>query len=624
MEIITTAPAATAAKSGSYNSASASSSYSKSVMASQALRSSGGVSEVNISALEKGDVFKGEITNLTGKSVTVSLGNGQTLAATLMDNVSLNIGNNLYFEVKENTGDKVFIRPLLDEKFSPENQTIEKSLQSAGFLLNEKNMAVVKELMDAGMPIDRSSIMKVLQQSLNNPDASLKTIVNLLRADIPVNDVSIEQYEQYQNHAAKLNTQIDNVSNMITSMYESLGGEESFAGDILRFNQGIIDAFTNHSFEDPLPNLPISQAFAMDQAEIDGFYNLSLPQLDAEGQPILNSNGTPYPEGAVLLDAAGNPVLEPDGSVKLTDEFVNQVMKENPELSREQVIAGIKSGEIPFNQSSSFPNEIQQAFANQLRSIGVSEDAIKMMLDPNNSAEDLMKAIHEYVESNTSLTDDQIKGFFSSREYSVLVTSVAEHNFKMTPEQVKDKNLVDAFFTRVAETSEKLADLAGGFSGGQNMSDEASNMNRNLQFMEMLNDKYTFAQFPLSLSNQDTNSELYVYTNKKSLNKDKKDISVLLHLDMDNLGSTDIHVQLNGNKVTTRFYMEDNRSVNTVSMNIDQLEEKFNKLGLSLNSEVVKRESSKKEEVSDFTKDFLNKDIPETQTIKRYTFDMRA
>ncbi|MBQ4232260.1 MAG: hypothetical protein II699_03195, partial [Lachnospiraceae bacterium] len=97
MEIITTAPAATAAKSGNYNSASASSSYSKSVMASQALRSSGGVSEVNISALEKGDVFKGEITNLTGKSVTVSLGNGQTLAATLMDNVSLNIGNNLYF-----------------------------------------------------------------------------------------------------------------------------------------------------------------------------------------------------------------------------------------------------------------------------------------------------------------------------------------------------------------------------------------------------------------------------------------------------------------------------------------------------------------------------------------------
>ena len=624
MEIITTAPAATAAKSGSYNSSAASSSYSKSVMASQALRSSGGVSEVNISALEKGDVFKGEITNLTGKSVTVSLGNGQTLAATLMDNVTLNIGNNLYFEVKENTGDKVFIRPLLDEKFSPENQTIEKSLQSAGLQLNEKNMAVVKELMDAGMPIDRSSIMRVLQQSLNNPDASLKTIVNLLRADIPVNDVSIEQYEQYQNHAAKLNTQIDNVSNMITSMYESLGGEESFAGDILRFNQGIIDAFTTSSFDDPLPNLPLSQAFAMDQAEVDGFYRMSLPQLNAEGQPILSANGTPYPEGAIVMDSNGNPVLEPDGSVKLTDEFVNQIMKENPELSKEQVIAGIKSGELLPNQTTSFPNEIQQAFANQLRSIGVSEDAIKMMLDPNNSSEDLMKAIHEYVENNTSLTDDQIKGFFSSREYSVLVSSVAEHNFKMTPEQVKDKNLVDAFFTRVAETSEKLANLAGGFSGGQDMSDEASNMNRNLQFMEMLNDKYTFAQLPLSLSNQDTNSELYVYTNKKSLNKDKKDISVMLHLDMDNLGSTDIHVQLNGNKVTTRFYMEDNRSVNTVSMNINQLEEKLNKIGFSLNSEVVKRESSKKEEVSDFTKDFLNKDIPEAQTIKRYTFDMRA
>ncbi|MCR4716667.1 MAG: flagellar hook-length control protein FliK [Lachnospiraceae bacterium] len=626
MEIITTAPAATAAKSGNLGAGSASSSYSKSVMASRALQSTGMTSEVNISNLEKGDVFKGEITNLTGKSVTVSLGNGQTLAATLMDNVTLNIGNNLYFEVKENTGEKIYLRPLTDEKFSPENQTIEKSLQSAGLQLNEKNMAVVKELMDAGMPIDRSSIMKVLQQSLNNPNASIKTIVSLIRADIPVNDVSVEQFEQYKAHASNLNSQMENLTNQITNMYESLSSSESFAGDVLRFNQGIIDTFTTTTpgFEDPLPTLTLEQAFYMDQGEIESFNNFKGPALDAAGQPILAANGQAYPEGAVVLDSNGNPVVNPDGSVQVTEEFVNQIMKEHPELTKEQVMAGIKSGEL-LPDTNSFKNEIQNAFANQLRSLGINEDAIKMMLDPKNSAEDLMKAVHDFISNNSNLTDDQIKNFFSSKEYSVIVQSVVDHHFKMTPEQMKDKQSVDALFTRVAEESEKLADLAKNFSGGESMSDEARNMNRNLQFMEMLNDKYTFAQIPLSLSNQDANSELYVYTNKKTLSKDKKAASILLHLDMDNLGSTDIHVQLNGGKVNARFYLEDGRSVNVVSNNIGQLEEQISKLGLSLDTEVVKRPADKKQEVEDFEEDFLAKDAPVThQAIKRYTFDMRA
>ena len=155
------------------------------------------------------------------------------------------------------------------------------------------------------------------------------------------------------------------------------------------------------------------------------------------------------------------------------------------------------------------------------------------------------------------------------------------------------------------------------------MGRQAQNMNENLQFIQMLNEKYTYAQIPLQLSNQDANSELYVYTNKKALSKDKKDIQVLLHLDMDHLGSTDVHVQLNGSRVTARFYLEDNRSMNTVKSHIDQLEQQIAGLGLTLSTEVVKR-MEKKEEVENIVEDFLAKDIPGNQQIKRYTFDMRA
>lgn len=590
MEIITTAAAATSTKSNlnaSQNMANAS--YSKSLMASRALKSSGMYNEVNISQLEPGDVFKGEITNMTGRSVTVSLGNGQVLSATLMEHVPINIGNNLYFEVKENDGERITIRPLLEEKFSPQNQTIEKSLQSAGLQINEKNMAVVKGLMDAGMPIDRNSIMKILQQLVNFPKAGISTVIDMVRCEIPITQESLNQFEQYQQHTHQLNTQMDSVLTQMTAAFESMGAEEAFSGDILRFNQLVVDTFTTTRLEQPLPQLTLLDAFVMEPGEVESFYaRMEGMQSDGTGQVVTDENGNAFLKESLLLDEAGMPVQGKNG------EYV-------------------------------FANEIQSAFANQLKTLGISEDAVRVMLDPNNTAEDLLKVIQDYVKNDNSLSDTAIKHFFSSREYTVLLESVAQQHWKLTPEQVKSPEQVEQLFSRLAEQTAKLATAAEqNFpSGGDQMGRQAQNMNENLQFIQMLNEKYTYAQIPLQLSNQDANSELYVYTNKKALSKDKKDIQVLLHLDMDHLGSTDVHVQLNGSRVTARFYLEDNRSMNTVKSHIDQLEQQIAGLGLTLSTEVVKR-MEKKEEVENIVEDFLAKDIPGNQQIKRYTFDMRA
>lgn len=629
MEIITTAAAATAAMTSSNsnaNTAAANASYSKSLMASRALQNGNMSSEVNITQLEKGDVFKGEITNMTGRSVTVSLGSGQTLSAMLQDNVPINIGNHLYFEVLENTGDKVIIHPLTDEKFSPQNQTIEKSLQSAGLQLNEKNMAVVKELMDAGMPIDRNSIMKVLQQLVNHPNAPISTVVSLLRVDMPVTDANINQLQQYQAHNSQLNSQMDSVMDGVSATFESLGEEGMSSSEILRFNQLVVDTFTTPVGDQALTTLALKDAFVMDDIELEDFaLRQEMMEMDGDGNPVLDVNGNVFPKGSVVMDVNGMPVVDSNGNFAFSEEFINQMQEENPDLSRDQILAGLRNGEFSMSNTSAFANEIQGAFAEQLRGIGVNEEAIKMMLDPENTAEDLMKSLQDYL-NNSSLSEENIKQFLSSKEYTVLVESVIENNWKLTPEQLKEPQKVDDLFTRIAEQSAKLATAGdGGFSSaGDQMGQNSQNMHENLQFMQDMNEKYTFAQIPLQLQNQDANSELYVYTNKKTLHKDKKDCSVLLHLDMDNLGSTDIHVQLNGTKVMARFYLDDNRSMATVQSHMDQLQGQIEKLGLSLDTEVVRRAETKKQEVEDIVDDFMAKDIPASQQIKRYTFDMRA
>ena len=624
MEIITTAAQAANAKSTLNNASTANASYSKSLMASRALMTGGRSNEVSISQLEKGDVFKGEITNMTGRNVTVSLGNGQMLSATVMDDVPLNIGNSLYFEVKENTGETVYLRPLTDEKFSPQNQTIERSLLSAGLQLNEKNMAVVKALMEAGMPIDRSSIMRILQQLVNHPNASIATIVSMTKVNLPITDGNLTQFEQYQNQDRALLGHIDTTVEQITSAYESLGEEEAFAGDIIRFNHGVLEAFAKGADSSLSPH-SLKNVFYMEPAEVEQFYASDAPMaLDREGNPVLNEQGLAYPKGSIVLKDGMTPLLDQNGNVVMTEEYLSELSRTYPEATKEELAARFQNGEFQIPLAKTYPNEIQASFASRLKMIGVSDEAIHMMLDPNHTAEELARSVTDYLEQNDKLNDDVIKQFLSSKEYTVLVESIVNHQWKLSPEQLKEPDALSKLYTRMAQQSEQLSLASKGFSFEEEFHGHSRNMQENLQFIKDINENYTYAQLPIQLTNQDVNSELYVYTNKKALSKDKKDIQVLLHLDMEHLGSTDIHVQLNGDKVTARFYLDDNRSVNTVSMNMDQLRERIRTLHLTLDTEVVKRAGTKTKEVEDFSKDFLEKEVPQSHQIKRYTFDMRA
>ena len=86
-----------------------------------------------------------------------------------------------------------------------------------------------------------------------------------------------------------------------------------------------------------------------------------------------------------------------------------------------------------------------------------------------------------------------------------------------------------------------------------------------MSFMEQLNHQMIYAQMPLRLSNQNANSELYVYADKRKLMQKKDGVSVMLHLDMDHLGQTDVKIDLKGSHVNARFYFNDEESVNLVS-----------------------------------------------------------
>ncbi|MCD7708649.1 MAG: flagellar hook-length control protein FliK, partial [Clostridiales bacterium] len=96
-------------------------------------------------------------------------------------------------------------------------------------------------------------------------------------------------------------------------------------------------------------------------------------------------------------------------------------------------------------------------------------------------------------------------------------------------------------------------------------------------------------------------------------------ITAFLHLDMDNLGSTDVSVKLFNKDVSTDFYLQNDAAYELVKMHIPELEARLREKGYNCTVSVVNEEKH-----VDFVEDFLKQDLPSAGQVHRYSFDMRA
>lgn len=142
-------------------------------------------------------------------------------------------------------------------------------------------------------------------------------------------------------------------------------------------------------------------------------------------------------------------------------------------------------------------------------------------------------------------------------------------------------------------------------------------MQENIQFMNTLNQIFPYVQLPLKLTEQLTHGELYVYTKKKDLSAQNKEVSILLHLDMDALGPTDIHLSMLQQNVTAKFYLNEPDTEALVSEELPALTSALQKKGYTLNASVMHR-TKEPDIVSDFMAD------GDAVPMKRFRFDIRA
>lgn len=236
------------------------------------------------------------------------------------------------------------------------------------------------------------------------------------------------------------------------------------------------------------------------------------------------------------------------------------------------------------------------------------------------SPAEMLSKLSRFILSGETVSKDALQALFSSKDMQQFLRDTLENQMYLTPEEVADADKVKKLYERLEFKSQRIESLLNQAGLKETpLAQTVTDVRGNVEFMNQLNQAYTYVQIPLKMAGQNASGQLYVYTNKRDMNDPDKELSAFLHLDLDNLGSTDISVKMLHKKVDTKFYMETDEAFELIKAHMSELEERLRKKGFD--AKVYVENEGKK---VNFLDDFMKKDAPPTGQVHRYSFDVRA
>ncbi|MGN1181108.1 MAG: flagellar hook-length control protein FliK [Suilimivivens sp.] len=294
-------------------------------------------------------------------------------------------------------------------------------------------------------------------------------------------------------------------------------------------------------------------------------------------------------------------------------------------LTEQEFVVPEEGEKIKGDQEEVFPDRepLTQTFSRELTEAGIPEETVKAFAAGEISNEKILSIINEHLltEKLPAEKRESVEKLLFGREFNQLLKNEIIKQWMITPEEVAEDNKVERFYDRLSSQLSRLNQvLEQTAKTNTPLGRTTTSLSGNIDFMNQLNQMFTYVQLPLKLQGQEASGELYVYTNKKNLAKKEGEISALLHLDMEHLGSVDVHVTMKDNKVSTKFYLKDDSALDLIADHIDILNERLNKRGYSVSASFLK----KGEEESDCVMEEMLKQDKNISVLSGYSFDARA
>lgn len=616
--------------------------------------------------LEPGSTFEGTVNSVKNGKVVLALGNGQTITARLDGKVSIQPGESMFFQVRSNDGTTIALRPYV-QAGNINNPILLNALTAAGVPATERNITMVDSMMKEQMSISRQSILDMGRVVGSNPNVNVNTAVLMTKIGLPVSAEMASQFENYMVDQHAIVDEMDLAMNQLGRLLgdADLGEEQSFElyGKVLDILNGegetpaqttdglqqndtgtMVNAGENIETEAAVQQSKDGAAAEGVQKQVQQQNTKDLISMGAAGQEQ-SAGVAENAENIAGEQTAGNAAQSMQTGIDAADVLKNtqadtaadfknvqgqtdtleQILDQNgldhlkrllqniPTLTGNTDLFEVQEEEDVFVDTMSGDDAGKKAFE-------LAQTEPEVTLKQSMTAEDFLNTLRDALKQNQEYGFAGMTKLFGSKEFAAILKNRAEKQWLLEPEQLREASKVSDLYERLDHQMKQMENVMKAAGVTQNsFVQTAADIRSNVEFMNQINQVYTYVQLPLKLSGQNASGDLYVYTNKKNLNDPEAELTAFLHLDLDNLGSTDVSIRMKDKNVKTNFYIADDASYDLIEKHLPVLEKRLAQKGYRCSITM-----SKEEKKVEFVEDFLQRDMPQAGTLHRYSFDVRA
>lgn len=616
--------------------------------------------------LEPGSTFEGTVNSVKNGKVVLALGNGQTITARLDGKVSIQPGESMFFQVRSNDGTTIALRPYV-QAGNINNPILLNALTAAGVPATERNITMVDSMMKEQMSISRQSILDMGRVVGSNPNVNVNTAVLMTKIGLPVSAEMASQFENYMVDQHAIVDEMDLAMNQLGRLLGDAdsGEEQSFElyGKVLDILNGegetpaqttdglqqndtgtMVNAGENIETEAAVQQSKDGAAAEGVQKQVQQQNTKELISMGAAGQEQ-SAGVAENTENIVGEQTAGNAAQSMQTGIDAADVLKNtqadtavdfknvqgqtdtleQILDQNgldhlkrllqniPTLTGNTDLFEVQEEEDVFVDTMSGDDAGKKAFE-------LAQAEPEVTLKQSMTAEDFLNTLRDALKQNQEYGFAGMTKLFGSKEFAAILKNRAEKQWLLEPEQLKEASKVSDLYERLDHQMKQMENVMKAAGVTQNsFVQTAADIRSNVEFMNQINQVYTYVQLPLKLSGQNASGDLYVYTNKKNLNDPEAELTAFLHLDLENLGSTDVSIRMKDKNVKTNFYIADDASYDLIEKHLPVLEKRLAQKGYRCSITM-----SKEEKKVEFVEDFLQRDMPQAGTLHRYSFDVRA
>ena len=548
--------------------------YISETAAGEALQASGEglkVTDQRLLALTPGKTISGEVLGNNGSEIQIRLSTDLVVTARMEQPITAGIGQNVLFEIKSNSGGTLALRPLF-ENMAPDGNA-GKALSMAGLPINDRSVGMTNSMMEEGMNVGRDALQKMYRQVAAFPEGDVRSIVQMNRLGIPVTAENLEQFEAYKNYEHKLTDAFmqaaDEIPKTVEQVLTQQGSENG--GALIRSLLSLFP-FGTEMAEGVVAKA--DTALMTESAETAG--------IDVQAGTVGSLSGTTQEEAAALEQ---DGFVLPEGQVAAKEAVAEKALSQNRSETGRVTAGIVQSAESVEILSAKDALELGAL----LKAAGAEPELIGKLESGVVTEWELYQSVRKMAQNaqGDSGHGENVKKLFLSSGFQKIFKNAMADQWTIKPESLEQKQ-VSKLYERINEQTRQLARALTEAAGSDTpLAKTVIQIRENVDFLNQMNQIYTYVQLPLKLKGNSAHGDLYVYTNKKNLAHSDGNVSALLQLDMEHLGHVSVYVAMRQEKITTNFYLQDEESLKLIEDHLEVLTKRLQDRGYSVQAGCV-------------------------------------